>query len=260
MNKDDSAQLFYGDRCVASSARSAWRIAYLRRSLVSSKLRNESTMPGAMLAHQAIRDRLLDGNSMAPITQESFLALLGFYCCRPCRPVLEAASDGDDGTIFGINTLKAMLACGVDELAWVQRPVFGFFHRVLSSSSNHHHLHHSSTKGGPRDFQAVQCQAASLGEATQIIARALIAKLVRSLSGLAEEGSTPRAQSVFQAEVSTFEIPGGMGFDRVGRLVAIRSLLKKGWVGQGRRVLTVVEMTFRRRRRTGRIYLPSSAT
>ncbi|RAH73958.1 uncharacterized protein BO66DRAFT_434949 [Aspergillus aculeatinus CBS 121060] len=180
---------------------------------------------GFLAQHQAIRDRLLDGGSMAPDHAGKFPRPAGILLLPSLSSSLTLA---DYQTIFDINTPKAMLARGVDKPAWMQRPLFGFFHRVPSSSTNHHHQH-SSTNGGPRDFQAVQCQAASLGEVTQIIARALIVSCrVGSLLAVEVRGWLAR---VLQAEVSTFEILGSIGFDRVGRLVVIRSLLKKGWVG-----------------------------
>ncbi|KAI2917976.1 hypothetical protein CBS147320_9042 [Aspergillus niger] len=221
---------------------------------------------GFLTQNQTIRDRLLGGGSMVPITRPKFLALLEFYCCR----AMEDASDKDEEdlvvvavapadappltlancqTVFGINTPQAMQVRGLDEPGWMQRPLFGLLHRV--SAASHQHL---DSKSGPgrrpaRDFRAELGQAASLEEATQIVAQALIAKIVRSLSGLADEdveASQPIVScgvdsllaveirswfaKIFQADVSTFAILGGMSFERVGRLVAIRSMLKKGWV------------------------------
>ncbi|GKZ33434.1 hypothetical protein AbraIFM66950_003331 [Aspergillus brasiliensis] len=212
---------------------------------------------GFLAQNQSIRDRLLGGGSMVPITRAKFLALLDFYCCR----AVEDASDKDEEdvvvvavappapltlancqTVFGINTPQAMQARGLDEPGWMQRPLFGLLHRV--SSGSHQHLDPNGDGGGrhrARDFRAELGQAASLDEATQIVAQALIAKIVRSLSGLVEadvEASKPIVScgvdsllaveirswfaKIFQADVSTFEILGGMSFERVGRLVAIR--------------------------------------
>ncbi|PYI26893.1 hypothetical protein BP00DRAFT_464852 [Aspergillus indologenus CBS 114.80] len=125
---------------------------------------------GFLAQNQTIRDRLLGGGSMVPITRDKFLALLEYYCCccwgrQPCPLPLTLANCQ---TIFGINTPQAMQARGLDEPAWMQRPLFGFLHRVPASSSHHHHQQHqrSTNDGRPRDFRAELGQAASLDEAT----------------------------------------------------------------------------------------------
>lgn len=200
---------------------------------------------GFLAQNQAIRDRLLGGGSMVPITREKFLAVLEYYCCPSTIAGLKPGqlTIANCQTIFGINSPQAMYARGLDSPSWMQRPIFRFLHSLPAPNQQ------TSTSGTQhRDFRGELAQAASLDDATQIIADALIAKLVRSLSGLCAEdieGSTPIVScgvdsllaveirswlgKMFQADVPTFEILGGMTFERLGRLVAIRSLGKKGW-------------------------------
>ncbi|PWY93041.1 hypothetical protein BO94DRAFT_615778 [Aspergillus sclerotioniger CBS 115572] len=199
---------------------------------------------GFLAQNQSIRDRLLGGGSMVPITRAQFLSLLDYHCDPANKPTLTTCQ-----TIFGINSPQAMHARGLDEPSWMQRPMFGFLHRVPATTG---HQTSADAAGGnrARDFRAEFAQAKTLDEGALIVATGLIAKLVRSLSGLEEEDvevSKPVVScgvdsllaveirswfaKVFQADIPTFEILGGLSFERLGRLVATRSGLGRGWVG-----------------------------
>ncbi|KAJ6145233.1 hypothetical protein N7470_009128 [Penicillium chermesinum] len=199
---------------------------------------------GFLTQNQAVRERLVGGGSMLPVTREKFLAVLEYYCCR--LPVAGMGNSqltiANSQTVFGVNTPQAMYARGLDLPNWMQRPIFSFLHRAFSSSQQTHRGRNQ------RDFRADIAQATTIEKATQIIADALVSKLVRSLSALEAEKvkvDMPIVSygvdsllaveirswlgSTFQADVPTFEILGGIDFERLGRLVAIRSTAKKGW-------------------------------
>ncbi|PYI08361.1 hypothetical protein BO78DRAFT_364974 [Aspergillus sclerotiicarbonarius CBS 121057] len=199
---------------------------------------------GFLAQNQTIRDRLLGGGSMLPITRDQFLALLDYHCDPSHKPTLTTSQ-----TIFGINSPQAMHARGLDEPSWMQRPMFGFLHRVPATARDQTAGEAAAGGHRARDFRAELAQAQTVEEGALIVATGLIAKLVTSLSGL-EEADVQVGKSVvscgvdsllaveirswfakvFQADIPTFEILGGLSFEKLGRLVAGRSALKRGWV------------------------------
>ncbi|RDW83795.1 uncharacterized protein DSM5745_04121 [Aspergillus mulundensis] len=185
---------------------------------------------GFVAENAAVRERLFGSGTMFPTSRDRFLALLDYYC----DPVLAAGMAGERDVdsahvVYGINTPAAIEAAGLDEPGLMERPMFGFLHRVPAASRGA-----GSGPGRARDLQADGCYGAGS-----------LAKVTRTISGLSETDIEP-GQSVagsgvdsllaveihswllktFHADVQTFTILGGASFSAIGRVVVSKSLLR----------------------------------
>ncbi|KAL4936101.1 hypothetical protein BDV06DRAFT_228217 [Aspergillus oleicola] len=136
----------------------------------------------------------------------------------------------------------------LDQPTFMKRPMFKSLHQVaVPDLGDHAHTRGTaSSEGRARDLQIEFVSAPSLDKAEEIVAHGLVAKVVRSLSGLSETDidlGKPIVScgidsllaveirswllKVFVADVRTFEILGGASFVMIARTVASRSSLRR---------------------------------
>ncbi|KAL4905236.1 hypothetical protein BDW74DRAFT_178239 [Aspergillus multicolor] len=197
---------------------------------------------GFVAENATLRDRLFSSGTMFPITRGKFLALLDYYCDPVMASRVVSERDANSAqVIYGINTPAAIHAAGLDEPGFMDRPTFGFLRRIPVGAGSGD----GSGQGKARDLQADFVSASSLDEAADVVSQGLVAKVIRSISGLSETDIDPGKSvagsgvdsllaveihswllKTFHADVQTFTILGGASFLAIGKMVASKSSLR----------------------------------
>ncbi|KAL9052612.1 MAG: hypothetical protein Q9162_005302 [Coniocarpon cinnabarinum] len=192
---------------------------------------------GYLAENKDVQHRLLKSGSMLPITRRNIFALLERYC----DPATQIDTPRDSQIIIGINTPPNMLSRGRDVPDWMRQPFFNAMHHMPSSLAGT-----TEAAVDVRNFRSAFVEAKTLVDASNIAARALIAKLAQAMSSVQEDSVDLQVaihsfgvdsllavelrswiSREFQADVAVFEILGGQTFASIGRLAARKSTLKR---------------------------------
>ena len=193
---------------------------------------------GYLAENKEVMDRLLNSGSMQAISRGDIESLMEYYC-DPKLPVL---SDLECQVVIGVNTPEHVRSLGQDPPEWMWQPLYRCMHRASGNDSGPN----ASGKSRLDDLRAEFVAENSAADAGAVAARALVAKLARSLSSIDEDNVEINKpihsfgvdsllavelrswiSREFQADVPIFEILGGSSFASTGVAIANKSLLRR---------------------------------
>ncbi|CAG8952791.1 hypothetical protein HYFRA_00009036 [Hymenoscyphus fraxineus] len=173
--------------------------------------------------------RVMEGD-MAKIEEDEILSLFEIYC-NPSHPVL---SPDESQILVGVITPRDYFEQGTEQPDMMRHPLFSSFGRVSGSTD-------ASEEGDGTDCTVRFKKAETEGQRTDVVVSALVAKLARSLSMVADDVDPSKKlfeygvdslvavelrnwiAKQFMAEVAVFDIMGGSSITDVSVLVTKRS-------------------------------------
>jgi acyl carrier protein len=168
---------------------------------------------------------------MGQIEDYELLALLDIFC-DPALPVLKPE---ESQLLIGVVTPRDLMVSGQVVTSLTRRPLFAGFSRLSLGASR------AVGVEAAVDISALFHQAAGSKEKSDVVVKALAAKLARALSISPEDVDPGKRLSDcgvdslmavelrnwigldFQAEIAVFEIMGGMTISSIGALVVDRT-------------------------------------
>ena len=195
---------------------------------------------GVVARNETLRKGFAAAGFLAAIHQKEFHALLD----RSCNPTLDIQTAASCQTVVGLESPAAVRAKGMDYPHWMQRPTFRLIHQIGLYGFAQDGI---DTTSGERwvDNASLFRAAASLSDASQVVADALVAKLCKALAvprGDIDTDKPLNAYAVdsllavelrnwfakeYQADVAIFEIMRA-SFLALGEVVASKSMIKRG--------------------------------
>ena len=181
---------------------------------------------------------------LSPISQDTFFALLDYYCNPALDLAALASSSLPSSTsgaqlVIGLETPNVMRDKGKDEPYWMRQPTFRHLYQILSPSSSLAGGGAAST--GVTDYAQLLGAAGTLAAAATIVTDGLVDRLSKALSIPPEDIETTKPLHAYGVDsllavelrnwfarelgpdVAVFDIMGAKNIGVVGEVVAGKS-------------------------------------
>ena len=209
---------------------------------------------GVLAENKSLRDRFAGGGHFRPITQAELFALLDYYCNPVQRDTVissvkesnshQCRGSVDTQPIMGFETPANLVARGLEEPYWLQRPLFRGLHVIPGSTSSMNSQQalvagEDATISIPLPQQLAS--VTSLSDAAAAVTARLAVKLARTVSIPVEDIDLNKPMHRYGidslvaveirnwfakevgADIAVFEILGGESLTNMGVMSAGRS-------------------------------------